>query len=259
MTARWVDDPGEEYQRLLVLADELGTSRPLLHLAVYPTAMRARGDEPSVLHRFLARLGYTVELLGGDGTEREEWLFVHPDGGQPGSRWDGLGVLNGTDKAYGRHDYLRRYERLMEARPVAAVLEVGVDRGHSLNTWADVWPGARVVGVDVRPECAAYATDRVEVIVGDATSAAELAPLREHAWDLIIDDGSHQLDDQRATLALLAPALNPGGCYIVEDVPWDAQTVTDVDAAVTEQGLWPVAVLRSGAGHHAAVVARARP
>ena len=62
-----------------------------------------------------------------------------------------------------------------------------------------------------------------------------------------------------ATAALLVPTLAAGGCYVVEDVPWDAQRVADVGAVLAAEGLWPVTVIRSGKGEHAAVVARAGP
>ena len=44
--------------------------------------------------------------------------------------------------------------------------------------------------------------------------------------DMILDDGSHRFQDQRATLELLWEKLAPGGYYIIEDIlvgslPWD--------------------------------------
>ena len=119
--ARWFDDAGRELPWVLSLLDELASSRPLLHMALYPKAMRAAGDEPSVLHRTVAGFNYVSELLGGDGTEREEWLFWHPDGTKPSTFWDGIAVTCGTDKGVQHHDYMRRYENLMQARPVSSV------------------------------------------------------------------------------------------------------------------------------------------
>ena len=256
---RWFDRAGDELPWVLSIASDLASTRPLLHFALYPAAMRAAGHEPSALHRVLADLGYVLELLGGDGTEREEWLYSHPDGTLPSARWDEIATRYSTDKASWHHDYMRRYEQLMEGIVVRSVLEVGVDVGNSLRTWAEVWPDARVVGVDHRPECAACATDRIEVVVGDATAADGFGALRGERWDLIVDDGSHQFPDQQATAALLVPTLAAGGCYVVEDVPWDAQRVADVGAVLAAEGLWPVTVIRSGKGEHAAVVARAGP
>ena len=257
--ARWFDDPGREMPWILSLADELASSRPLLHMAIYPSAMRAAGDEPSALHRTLAHLGYVPQILGGDSTDREEWVFSHPDGTLPSASWDEIAYQCRTDKASWHHDYMRRYEVRMEGIHVRSVLEIGVDVGNSLRAWAEIWPDARVCGVDHRPECAKWATDRIEVVIGDATDADSIGSLLDQTWDLIVDDGSHQFPDQKITAELLIPSLAPGGCYIIEDVPWNVDLIADVEAVLADQGLWPVSVIRSGALEHAALLARARP
>jgi SAM-dependent methyltransferase len=112
------------------------------------------------------------------------------------------------------HPYLqeRRYN-------VKRVLEIGVETGGSLEMWAEFFPRAQVFGVDRRKPKRKLAS-RTHLILGDqsdpefrAKLASELDPL-----DLIVDDGSHQFDDQRETLLALWPVLRPGGVYIVEDV-----------------------------------------
>ena len=79
---RRIDFGGGELPYLLGLSDELETVRPLLYVTVHPAAMRARGDEPAELHRFLADIGYVPELLEESGDE-ERWMFQHPDGTRP--------------------------------------------------------------------------------------------------------------------------------------------------------------------------------
>ena len=41
---------------------------------------------------------------------------------------------------------------------------------------------------------------------------------RGSAFDVILDDGSHKVDEQLATLAALFPLVRPGGFYVIEDL-----------------------------------------
>ena len=82
VNVRWIDADGGELQHLVAMRDELAAVRPLLYVTVHPAAMRARGDEPAALHRFLADIGYVPELLEESG-DVERWMFQHPDGTRP--------------------------------------------------------------------------------------------------------------------------------------------------------------------------------
>ncbi len=112
------------------------------------------------------------------------------------------------------------YRRILAGRPVRSVCEIGVGHGASLRMWADIFPHAEIVGIDIAPEYW-FSEPRITVIIGDATypetaySAAEFAP-----FDLIVDDGSHDPRDVRATFANLSDFLKPNGLYVVEDVDW---------------------------------------
>lgn len=148
---------------------------------------------------------------------------------------------HGSDKG-GPHGYGPVYDALFPParRGLArAVLEIGVDYGHSLTGWAEVFPNAQVVGVDVRPPpwWPRACPPRVEVHQVDQRDAAGLAraaaglagphhtygevrPRAMPAFDLIVDDGSHALDDQLLSLPVLLPWLAPGGAYVVEEPDW---------------------------------------
>jgi len=134
---------------------------------------------------------------------------------------DELGILCGTDKSSLRKAYLSHYERLFAPLRDTAfnLIEIGAYNGVSLRTWAEYFPRAFIVGIDIEPNAAKLAEDRIAVRIGSQADAqfltgvaAEFPPL------IVVDDGSHQADHQIASFACLFPKLRPGGCYVCEDL-----------------------------------------
>jgi cephalosporin hydroxylase len=153
------------------------------------------------------------------------------------------GVVNvGTDKNT-THSYLAAYERVFEPKRHEAVrvLEIGVFTGGSLRAWADYFDHAdsEIVGLDINPNLVAFdlAVPKVKTMLLDATNPEAVSQL-EGEFDFIIDDGSHALRDQLASLHLLGGRIRSGGAYIIEDVQniEDAQVLM---AAGSETG-WAV-------------------
>lgn len=134
---------------------------------------------------------------------------------------DELGLLEGTDKNSLTHGYLRHYERVVgphRDEPIT-LLEIGVERGGSLRTWARYFTRATIVGVDIKPDCAKHAGDRRIVEIGSQADAAFLTELGvKYQPTVIIDDGSHLADHILLTFQTLWPYLQHGGTYIVEDI-----------------------------------------
>ncbi len=79
---------------------------------------------------------------------------------------------------------------------------------------------ARFTGIDIEPACRAYESDRVKIAIGDQADPAFwhefLSAVPE--FDVIIDDGGHEADQQIETLEAVLPHLRPGGVYLCEDV-----------------------------------------
>lgn len=69
------------------------------------------------------------------------------------------------------------------------------------------------MGLDIDPRCAAYAETRIAVHIGNQADVALLKSLGE--FDIVIDDGSHRLQDQAASFEALWPATR--GVYLIED------------------------------------------
>jgi hypothetical protein len=124
------------------------------------------------------------------------------------------------------HSYTPRYERWfssMRDKPLR-LLEIGVCDprfpGASLQGWYEYFPNATIFGYDI-VDAHHFDNERIHTFVGDQSSPADLTRFAEFsagAFDIIIDDGSHQDRHQQASLAFLFPHVKPGGQYVIEDL-----------------------------------------
>lgn len=100
-------------------------------------------------------------------------------------------------------------------------LEIGVSEGGSQVFWRTYFgPDATVFGIDIDPTCA----DLVDPSVSHVRIGSQADPqfLRSvvaemGGVDVVLDDGSHVADHQRASFATLWPLLTVGGVYVIED------------------------------------------
>ena len=156
---------------------------------------------------------------------------------------------HGTDKGSGSHDYMRHYQRVLEGRKVRSLLEIGVQSGASLAVWSEVFPDARICGIDIDPDCGAFDLG-FDVLAGRAGTEPEqwFNAFDGRQFDVIIDDGSHLASDTEANLAVWAPRLAPGGIYVIEDTvigstSW-VQSLNETVTMLLAAGLTPFAVER---------------
>jgi hypothetical protein len=79
---------------------------------------------------------------------------------------------------------------------------------------------AQILGIDIDPSCAAAEEEQVAVRIGDQADPAFLQSLIDEfgAPDVVLDDGSHQMNDVAASFGFLYPRLASGGVYFVEDM-----------------------------------------
>jgi hypothetical protein len=99
-------------------------------------------------------------------------------------------------------------------------LEIGVDRGGSLEIWREYFgPEAIIFGVDINPNCQIEDRDDLQVRIGSQSDPAFMrSVIREMGGvDVIVDDGSHVAKDQRRSFDTLFPLLSENGLYIIED------------------------------------------
>jgi len=125
--------------------------------------------------------------------------------------------------------YFPIYERHFAAWQNRSVtfLEIGVSKGGSLQMWQRYFgPFAKVVGIDIDPDCRKHEQPGIFVRIGDQSDPAFLDSLIEEfgAPDVVLDDGSHRMDHILQTFNHLYPRLPKNGVYMVEDLHtayWD--------------------------------------
>jgi len=135
-----------------------------------------------------------------------------------------------TDKIH----YTPFYSLLLEGRRESThrVLEIGIGTpeamkhvpgyrpGASLRMWKEYFPYAVIDGVD-KQHIPNVQEERINVWVADQGNAGQLKNIVSYdgfQYDLIVDDGSHQTEDQRISFDTLYSYLKPGGLYIIEDI-----------------------------------------
>jgi len=100
-------------------------------------------------------------------------------------------------------------------------LEIGVAKGGSLAMWQRYFgPLAKIVGIDIDPKCKAHEAPGIFVRTGDQSDPNFLASVIEEFGvpDVVLDDGSHQMDHLKATFDYLYPLMPKNAVYFVEDL-----------------------------------------
>jgi hypothetical protein len=122
------------------------------------------------------------------------------------------------------HGYTRIYHRFLEPRRCEPLklLEIGVWKGASLRMWEQFFPHARIVGIDILSDALRAASERSQVVIGDASDRDFLKQVVDTHFggtvDVVVDDGSHVLDHQVTAIETLFPLLSEGGWYFIEDI-----------------------------------------
>lgn len=119
--------------------------------------------------------------------------------------------------------YLPIYDELLKPYVGTDVkmLEIGVFQGGSLALWRRYLGGKAVIfGVDIKQECARFNGEYGQVRVGSQADDGFLRTVVSEmgGLDVVLDDGSHVAEHQRASFDTLFPLLAEGGLYIIEDM-----------------------------------------
>jgi hypothetical protein len=132
-----------------------------------------------------------------------------------------IALVTGTDKL--KHKFEDKYEFHLGPQRLTPItlLEIGVKKGASLTMWERFFPNATIFGIDITPQCAAMATDRSTVFIGDQADRQFLHDVARkigRPLDVVIDDGGHTMEQQRTSFDVLFEYVRPGGFYIIEDI-----------------------------------------
>jgi hypothetical protein len=126
------------------------------------------------------------------------------------------------------HNYTPFYHQLLgdKRENIQRVLEIGINAGSSLRMWEEYFPRASIYGIDIRPETLIN-EGRIHSFLADAGNGASIEnalwQMGNPKFDLIVDDGSHELHHQVFSCNALMPSLREDGLYIIEDMCLDCQ------------------------------------
>jgi len=101
------------------------------------------------------------------------------------------------------------------------ILEIGSAYGGSLNSWMDVLPNANYYSIDHNfDNLSKYIKDKPNLNLYRCSQSNEIIKtiFPGVVFDLIIDDASHQINDQIASFNFLKDRLNTNSKYIIEDI-----------------------------------------
>ena len=91
--------------------------------------------------------------------------------------------------------------------------------GNSLRAWRDYFTNAKIVGVDV-DENTMFEEERIQTFCSSSFDKEKMDKIlsKLEQFDLIIDDGLHNMNANLDTLEIAFPYLKDGGLYVIEDV-----------------------------------------
>lgn len=123
-----------------------------------------------------------------------------------------------TDKF--EHGYSDAYSYIFSDFIPSTILEIGVKFGNSLVAWRDLFRSAKISGIDNDKSKISYFKNikklyDVSVFIGDSTSPSSYEPLPWAFYDIVIDDGSHFIEDQIKTFDIYKEYFNK--FYVIED------------------------------------------
>lgn len=120
--------------------------------------------------------------------------------------------------------YLELYDlhtKIFKNKKNVRILEIGVRHGGSLQSYLQIFDEPIIFGIDINEKCKEL--ERIynfNILIGSQNNNTFLNNVIHitKTLDIIIDDGSHILDDIYISFKKLFPLLNDNGIYIIEDI-----------------------------------------
>ncbi|WIH81721.1 class I SAM-dependent methyltransferase [Brachyspira pilosicoli] len=135
-------------------------------------------------------------------------------------------IENREEAVYKHLSYFDVYERYFSRFRGKDInlLEIGVGYGGSLKMWKNYFSinGANVniYGIDKKEKCKCFEDDNIKIYIGSQNDRDFLREVKKEIpkLDILIDDGSHIMEDQRITFEEMYGHIKDDGIYLCEDV-----------------------------------------
>lgn len=101
------------------------------------------------------------------------------------------------------------------------IVEIGVSKGGSMEMWKDYFgPKAKVIGVDINPDCKRFNDNQVQIFIGSQDDRDFWRKFKQEVphVDILIDDGGHTMNQQIVTFEEMFDHIADGGTYLCEDL-----------------------------------------
>lgn len=121
------------------------------------------------------------------------------------------------------HHYFEVYDRHFSkyrGRKIT-IVEVGVQDGGSLQMWRDYFGcDARIIGIDINPECRKLETEGFDIYIGSQDDREFWKAFKKQisSIDIFIDDGGHTMEQQNITFEEIFDTISEDGVYLCEDL-----------------------------------------
>jgi len=118
------------------------------------------------------------------------------------------------------HSYDILYENIFNKYKEASnILEIGVAGGAFTCVLEEFFTNAIIHGIDIDTDHILYGKDKERIKYFKLNGADDQTPgILNTYYDVIIEDGSHIVQEQIKTLDVFAPYLKKGGMYVIEDI-----------------------------------------
>tara|TARA_B110000259_G_scaffold109990_1_gene125762 strand:- start:373 stop:1206 length:834 start_codon:yes stop_codon:yes gene_type:complete len=118
--------------------------------------------------------------------------------------------------------YFKNYDEILFSYKDKEItfVEIGILNGGSLSIWKKfLGDKARIIGIDLNPECKKFEKDGFEIFIGSQSDPKFWENFFNIVGkvDVILDDGGHTNLQQISTLVNCVPHIKDGGILITED------------------------------------------
>ena len=137
---------------------------------------------------------------------------------------DKASQLQINDKTIKGHNYSVFYEKYLNKyknQQSLNILEIGTLRGAAAASFYHYFEKPKIYCMDVSPFQTYFYSKDIRTIYCNTRSKNSINNIAKYLdceFDIIIDDGSHNVKDQILTLGILFEKLRRGGTYVIEDI-----------------------------------------